>query len=373
MITTEIINDTEAFRKLRIEWTELLNTSSTDCLFLTWEWMYTWWQCLSGKHSLHIILVRRNGLLIALAPLALSPSRLLPSMPFRMLEFIASGSVGSDYLGIIFRKRYEDDSLRAIETCLGEAGHAIEFVHVDKTSFPMVGMVLQLRQAGWKTRSMTTNYCPYASIVNLDWEAYLNTLHRTHRADVVNNMTRLHKEFSVEFRTAGTEMERQQAMDTFITLHSSRKPKHEGSISFEKPEQVDFHKIFSRRALQQGWLGMHTLCLDDIPVASLYTFHYHGVCYYYQAAFDREYAKYSVEMTAVALCIKHAIQEKDQEFDFLHDNTEHKYLWCINERELISLELFPPKSTGRIYQKALVMTNGLKRLLGNIYTPLLGS
>ncbi len=56
-------------------------TSDSDCVFLTWEWLYTWWKHLAGDRQLSILVVRRGEWLVALAPFCLRPARLLQPAP----------------------------------------------------------------------------------------------------------------------------------------------------------------------------------------------------------------------------------------------------------------------------------------------------
>src|SRR5437879_10542391 len=79
----EQIEDSGGFEKLREEWTDLLHGSASNCLFLTWEWLYTWWKHLSAGRRLFIITVRCGQELIAIAPLTLRPPRLTPLWPCR--------------------------------------------------------------------------------------------------------------------------------------------------------------------------------------------------------------------------------------------------------------------------------------------------
>jgi CelD/BcsL family acetyltransferase involved in cellulose biosynthesis len=98
LVQVEKIESSEAFERLAGEWTELLAASRSDCLFLTWEWLFTWWKHLSGARRLSILAVRSRGELIALAPFASRPRRLEKFLSVGALEFLGTGSVGSDYL-----------------------------------------------------------------------------------------------------------------------------------------------------------------------------------------------------------------------------------------------------------------------------------
>src|SRR5437867_2771593 len=54
----ETIKEPEGFERLKQEWNELLQNSTSDCLFLTWEWLWSWWKHLAEGRKLFIITVR---------------------------------------------------------------------------------------------------------------------------------------------------------------------------------------------------------------------------------------------------------------------------------------------------------------------------
>jgi CelD/BcsL family acetyltransferase involved in cellulose biosynthesis len=366
MTTVEVIHDPVAFKELRQQWTELLQDCPCNNLFLTWEWMYTWWMRLSEQRTLNLVIVRRDDQLIAIAPLALRPSRFLRLRPFTSLEFIASGSVGSDYLSILIRSGHEEDALRELANYLTRSKLMLEFVRVEKSSFLMINMALQLRQSGWECISLTTNYCPYIKLAERTWESYVEGLHRGHRADIRKKQRRMHKDYAVRFEQARTELERKTAMETLIKMHLQRWSKQGGSTAFNERELVCFHQDLSAMTLASDWLRLYTLTLGGVPAASLYMFCYNKVFYYYQAAYNPDFGKYSVGMVALSMGIKAAIEESACEFDFLHDDEEYKYLWAKEERELIRLDLYPPKKLGRIYKQVVLTKCALKRALWHL-------
>ena len=63
------IKDPSQLPHLAEEWAELLNDSDADCLFLTREWLETWWRHFSTERTLAITTVRRHSRLLGLAPL----------------------------------------------------------------------------------------------------------------------------------------------------------------------------------------------------------------------------------------------------------------------------------------------------------------
>ena len=362
-ISTQVISDAASIRDLRSEWDALLQVCHSDCIFLTWEWIYTWWLHLSGKRKIHIIVVRLDGLLIALAPLALRPASLKRLMPWRVLEFLASGSVGSDYLSFLIRPGHEQTAMREIMKCLNESRRVLELVRVEKSSAPMAELSRQLQEAGWTSLGLTTNYCPYSILAGHSWDSYLQSLDASHRKNLDKMLRRLHKDFDVSLHVAATESERQWAMDVFVRLHLRRWSEKGGSTALNSTELIDFHRAFSAISLERGWLKLYTLVLDGVPVASLYVFKYGDVHYHYQSAFDPDYGKYSPGTVMLALAIKAAIEDGAVEFDFLHDNEAYKYVWARQERELIRLELYPVGKMGSVYQHSATIQRRIRRLV----------
>lgn len=108
---TEVINTVAKFEDLKPEWNRLLEASRSNCIFLTWEWLYTWWKHLSGGRRLFVLTVRDGAELVAVVPLAWRPPGFPYVWPFGTLEFLGTGSIGSDYLDVIIRQDREHDVL----------------------------------------------------------------------------------------------------------------------------------------------------------------------------------------------------------------------------------------------------------------------
>ena len=365
MITTEIITDVAVFREMRQEWNALLQASSSNSLFLTWEWMYTWWVHLSGNRLLHIIAIRQDGELIAIAPLMLCPSRYMRLMPFRVLEFIASGRVGSDYLSILVRNGREENALRGIANCLTEANLMLELIRIEKSSFPMVNLALQLKQHGWQSIRLTTNYSPFVKLTGHTWETYLDSINNSHKLSINKKIRKLYKTFDVKFELARTEQQRQESMDVFVKLHLNRWSGEGGSNALNQQQLLDFHQDLSKTIFKLDWLRLYTLFLDGKAAAAVYIFKYENVFYFYQTAYNIEFRNYAVGIIILAFAIQAAIDEGAVEFDFLHDDDEYKYLWAREERELIRLEFYPPKKIGMVYKHAVLVKGGIKRAMLN--------
>src|SRR5262249_53455605 len=87
-LRTEVIGDPELFSQMQEEWDDLLCGSRSGCLFLTWEWLHTWWKHLSAGRELNLVAVRRGDRLVALAPCKSTDPQALRLRPLPALEFL---------------------------------------------------------------------------------------------------------------------------------------------------------------------------------------------------------------------------------------------------------------------------------------------
>ncbi|HEX7965184.1 MAG TPA: GNAT family N-acetyltransferase [Gammaproteobacteria bacterium] len=363
-LKVERVEDADMLGLLRFEWDTLLRNSGADCLFLTWEWLATWWKHLSAGRRLHLLVVRRGDQLLAIAPLALRPPQLQRLLPFRTLEFMGGGDVGSDYLDIIVQPHEEQGVLQALADYLQERGLVIELSRVKPASRRIATLVSLLGQAGWQAEQKITDNCPYIPLAGQSWQSYMAGVSGAHRRNVRRRLKLLAEDFrTVEFRRSATETERQDDIETFFGLHRLRWSGDERSTALTGPAVLSFHREFSRLALERGWLRLYVLRLDGTAVASTYSFRYGDAFYYYQAGYDPAYNDHSVGLSTLALVVQEAIAEGVAEFDMLHGVESYKALWTRSSRDLVRVHCFPPSVRGTLCRRALNLKQNLKRLV----------
>lgn len=370
----ETVEDVARFEALREEWTELLADSASDCIFLTWEWLYTWWRHLAGDRRLHLILVRGgDGRLIALAPLARRGARWKRLLPFPALEFLGVGSVGSDYLDLIIRRGEEQRALPVLAGALAGSGLMVDFSQVATAGSQALALALQLCGDGWTAHRTPTDLCPYIDFSELparNWESYLSSLGSAHRYNLRRRLKNLERQWRLGFERAATGEQRAEGIRNVMRLHALRWQSRGEPGVFQDPAVVAFHHELSARALARGWLRLYTLRLDDGVAAAWYGFHYHGVTSFYQTGFDPAFYKHSVGLVMMGLAIKSALEEGARVYDFLRGDETYKSLWACRERALIRLELFPPSRRGALCRRSmewrLHIKNGITRSGRNV-------
>ena len=364
-MSVEILKDTERLRGMRQEWNELLADSASDCLFLTWEWLSTWWRYLSRDRKLFIATVRSRGRLLAIAPLVVRPPGISSILPFSAREFMGTGSVGSDYLDVIIRRGEEAGAGKALAECMTGIDLAIELEQVKIGDCSVAGIGRLMRTRGWSVQEEQTNISRYIDLAGRSWPSYLASLGRAHRYNFKRRLRRLQREFDLRFEKHVTEEERRAALARLMALHGARWRGY--SRAFHTPNHQSFHEEITRLACERGWLRFYTLWLDGEPVAALYGFRYGRVFYFYQSGFDPAYSKYSTGLVTMGLCIESAIEEGVAEYDMLQGVEQYKELWAHESRPLGRLEFYPPHVRGLVYRRAMELSRAARKAARRVF------
>jgi CelD/BcsL family acetyltransferase involved in cellulose biosynthesis len=362
-ITIETIGELEGFRDLREEWTGLLAASDADNLFLSWEWLSTWWTHLAGSRRLFLLAARSGGELIGLAPLAVAPGRRSSLAPLSSLAFLGTGSVGSDYLDVIAARGREAEALDALASYLDGQPLALALSNVRRPSSAAAALVERLAGRGWRCAERATDVCPFIRLRGISWASYLSSLTGHHRSNFRRRLSNLERAFDVRFERADSEATRAVALDVLLDLHRRRWHERGGSTAFHSDALRAFHHAWSRVALDRGWLRLFALRLDGRPVGAIYGFRYRETFGFYQIGFDPAYARHGVGQVMVGLAIKSAIEEGADEFDFLHGDERYKFDWARQVRELARLEAYAPGARGRIHGHLAALDGRARRLV----------
>lgn len=360
------IEDAVEFEALREDWNDLLQSSAANCLFLTWEWLHTWWKHLAEDRRLFILTVRSGRELLALAPFAIRAGSLTSVHPFRSLEFLGSGNVGSDYLDLIIRRGHEKEVVSALADYLNYENWTLTLSQLKRGSSFAVELAQLLVKRDWRLSEARTNACPFINLSGHNWQSYLATLGSQHRYNLQRRLKNLTRQDDMRFEQVLSDEQRQQALALLIDLHNLRWSERGGSDAFHTAGLRSFHEEFSRIALRAGWLRLFVLWLDGKPASALYGFLYQRNFSFYQSGFDPSYGKQSVGLVTMGLAIRNAIEEGADEYDLLHGEEQYKSLWAHETRELGRLELYPPNVRGRLYERTVVLNRVARRMARHV-------
>jgi len=348
-VVVQEVKDATAFAALRPPWNELLRASGSDNPFLTWEWQHTWWNHLRDSSSLRLIVVRAGDEVIALAPLRLVTS---PWHQFSRLEFLGTGHAGSDYLDLIIRSGREIESVSALAQYFKAQQLCLRFNHLSPSSLA-AQLGAALATDGWVSASADDGACPVIPLAGHTFDSYLATLGSSHRANVRRRIRALGQQFDMRLERVVTHRERQDALTALAAWSERRWKDAGGSTAFITPAVRAFQDQITARALEQGWLLMYVLRLNNEAAAVMYGFHYGGRFYFYQHGFDDRYKAQSLGLVLMGLTIRAVIDEGAREFNMLWGVEPYKFLWAREVSTLQRIELFPPTIAGTLQRRAI--------------------
>ena len=349
-ITVERVGSEEGLFESKGDWNRLFAQASAQNPFLMWEWMASWWRHFGAGKRLHLLLVRREGELIGIAPFYQREIR-IGGISFRALSFLGDEAVGSDHLDLLSRSGCEDEVAEAIAQTWLNARRDWDFValrHSAEAS-PHVARLLRLSEEGWRVQRQEGELCPFLRL-EPTWEAFLNQRSASMRYTIRRKIRNLEKEHPVEFVMIEDLHEGRSGMERLISLHQKRWGDRGGSDAFVSEIKLPFHRETAEAFFQKGMARLFFLKVEGETVAALYGFLIGRRFFYYQAGFDPSWKGKSVGLVLMAKCIETAIAQGWSEFDFLRGPEEYKSHWTSEQRKTWRLTLAPPGLKNDLYR-----------------------
>jgi len=102
------INSVDEFKSIRGTWNDLLAKGRDKNIFLTWEWLFEWWEHFNENKKLKILMIEDRDDIIAIIPLLCSTYRTF------LISYSVVENIGlnlSDYGGIIYSEQQDDGQI----------------------------------------------------------------------------------------------------------------------------------------------------------------------------------------------------------------------------------------------------------------------
>ncbi len=367
-----VISDSAGFEGLREDWTRLLARSRSRCVFLSWDWLYTWWLSYGGKDDLlHILVVRENGEAIGIAPIYVRRRNL---DVFREIVFLGSNVVCSDYLDFILMEGREEESLSAILRFLQKDRKHWDVISL--TDIPSTSESLELVEGFFGNGRVQVNRayteCPYIDLGG-GWEGVLQGFSRSLRTNLGRKVRKFNKQEEAGFFTLERGEDLDPYFDEFVRLNTNRMVVKEKESPFLKQDFLDFHRRILREFLDRGMAKVHFLKLGDDLIAGIYLLVYGDKVHYYQSGFDPSWAKLSPGMVLFDFSIRDAVESGAKEFDFLQGNEAYKDTWTKTKRFNAELTIYSDTTKGRAASLVTKGMDGARSVLRPVRDKLLKS
>jgi CelD/BcsL family acetyltransferase involved in cellulose biosynthesis len=342
MLIIEEITETNALERMTGVWNKILLESDADTIFLTWEWVFNWWQVYrKGKKLLVLVLKDQNKDIVSIAPLYLQRKRVLEGFWINEVRFIGSGEdVSPDYLDFIIKRGREDEAIAAIIKYFHawRGWDAINLTDIVSTSHTIKVLPLIGGNDGFRVENRGCSICPYISLPS-SWEEYLSGLSQNMRYNIKRRMKNLDKTFRTRYFFWEDIEGLQRAMEKLASLHRNRWKGRSWHYAFSTSEFNSFQQIVAKEFAHRGWLQLSCLELDGEIIGMFYDFKYGNKFYYFQGGFEPSLKSYSVGLVLRAFVIQKAIEMGIGEIDLLKGPYDHKYRWTSLDRHTCNLTI----------------------------------
>jgi len=314
--------------RLRPEWEKLLRQSASDTIFLTCEWVNSWWAAYGKGGEVRILTaVDENGVMRGIAPLRLQAVR-RGVQTRRALVFIGDGTSDSDYLDFIIDRGYETSVMEAFHKYWKEQVREdlpLVLNEVPAAS-PNVEALKGLATSDGLLWNETDVACGTVRLPET-WEEYLGMLKPRFRTKVRSVLRNLEKREEVKFGFCENPEQLERLLPALFDLHTRRWVQDGKPGVFGRAGKREFYRALSPALLNRGSLRFSWLEWKGRILACQYGFVHNGTYSQLQEGYEPAAEHWNSGAGLRAWSIRTLIGEGVREYDFLGGMGRHKSDW----------------------------------------------
>lgn len=320
--------------------------------FRSFPWLAGWWKHYgsldkSSTRQLLVLLIRDNhGALRGVAPWYLEHS----VAAGRVIKFLGSGEVFSDYLSLLSENGYETAVALRIAEFLDRDFHgqwdALELTGVDAHD-PTVDDFLDAAAIDGNIVWNRPELNCWRIHLPSTWEEYLALVSKSHRKQLRRAERRLESP-GWEVQSATTKAAMPAALEVLIELHQRRQESLGHAGCFASPQFTAFHRDVAPRLAAIGQARIDVVMLDGAPIAAEYQLLGRDVVYAYQGGVAPDRLDLEPGRLVMQFALRRAIRTGYQVYDFLRGDEPYKHHWRAVARETLRARVGPSRRIARI-------------------------
>ncbi|MCA9189120.1 MAG: hypothetical protein KDA99_26025, partial [Planctomycetales bacterium] len=226
MTTVRRITVYQELSELASAWNEL----ARGVPFRQWEWLHSWWEEFGETSELYTLTVRDDhDKLLGVAPWYIENS----STRGRVIRFLGSGSVCTDYQSLLCRREDSQTVAGAIANWLKQAGSStviangndgwdlIDLEGIDAEDATITALTESLKQTGvnvWETPGLNCWRLPLPRTI----PDFVSLFGKSSKSQVKRMINRLAKSDDLQVGLVSTREELDSIWGKFVELHQRR-------------------------------------------------------------------------------------------------------------------------------------------------------
>jgi lipid II:glycine glycyltransferase (peptidoglycan interpeptide bridge formation enzyme) len=344
MITIEKL-DEKIFASMRKDWNDFISKSTNNNIFLTWEWLWCWWQAFAKEDMHFYFLIARNDdndAIVAIFPFQLVKRRFKRVIPMRVLMTIGRGggiiSNEVEYNTFMMPPTLPEFELPAIETLI----HYLESHKSDWDILYFGDLIASHKTTGviydgfGKKYDTDRKYQEDNHVVILPetFGSYFKKLTKKERNRYRRVEKKIRQKQEANYFIPAVEEEMVDFLNEYYYIIKKR---HDWTPSEEKEKFLD---LICNHFIKRGWLKSYILRIEETPAATALGFLYNGKYYGYKAGFNPLFHADSPGKCLFLKIVKDAIQEGMDEVDMLTGNYSYKKNWSNDIRRIENITIY---------------------------------
>ena len=323
--SVQTITEYRDFLALEPEWNDTVERTGAPHPFLRHEWIRTWWDAFGGNARLHILVIRADARVIAIAPL-MSESAQMYRVPVRRIRFLANDHTPrTDFIiadrpveayGAIWKALMDDR----------DGWDVLQLSQLPRESATHDHLTRLAATAHCTTGVWQSSESPYLRLTG-SWDGYFNGLPAKFRQNLRNRLSRLQRvgEPGLEILSDAASIGR--ACDDAFRLEASGWKQEAGSAINANPDVHRFYTELVERGTGHGWLQLLFLTVGGRRIATSYGGRFANRLFLFKTGYDPEFATCSPFKLLTYFTVRRAYDEGLEEVDFLGDTEPWKLEW----------------------------------------------
>ena len=347
----EVVRDRGRFLELKPEWDLLLAGLGADAsVFLTHYWHDCWWRHFGRDAEMHLLVLRRGGRAVGIAPLMRRRFSLY-GLPVSSLCFPENGNTLHNDL--LIGETGREELLAELFSYLYRNRQEWDLLHLYRmpADSPNLAAILTLlgAQGGGGSHHLRSVYAsPYLEVAG-GWQGF----HAGRSVRVRKTLRNIRNSLA---RAGHLEIVRVESWEEFLEHRdalyqvASHSWTDELGDSLATPVNRAFFEDLALSAAGEGGLRVWLFLLDGRPVAFEFHLRGFGKQHALRASFDQEFAGLSPGGFLEMEILKEIYDEPQgvERFDFGGSNDLYKRRWSDQARELVLLQVFNPRLYSRL-------------------------
>jgi CelD/BcsL family acetyltransferase involved in cellulose biosynthesis len=359
-----VVSDASELAGLRGDWNAAAAADPTPNVYLTWEWVHTWWTHFREGNELHVLVVRDGDGIVAIAPLQRSRLGVGPAST-RVLQRLSPEA--GDYGGIVLVRREPEAVDAIVDHLAGEirsrraAAVLLSRLVSDDPFLSLLREALVRRSATLAGEEATLG----GTCLFTDLRDGFNLAKHTKKHKIRQRTRRLGEQHDEVVFAHHTGDDLEVGLDRLLRVHARRWERRGAEMQglLAAPDREKFMLDAIRALDGQGWVKLLTLTADGRPVAVELDFAYQRRVFMFKGAFDPDYGPFSPGQLLHHRVFEDGIVQGLELVDWGRGDQLYKRRWANGERHQVTVTVTRSGLAGRLDAQRLRATRGLARRL----------